>query len=135
MLGLSNARHVGDVTVTFLALNAAPDVTFVRKINIVGKICDLYPGDRFLTVPILLNLSYFRTIRAHGSMAAHASLNTRDPRHFGFACVYVAKDARDGIVAGMFFVAEINWLFGGRIGNNISNQRLAARNKRKTRAR
>ena len=79
MLGLPDARHVGYVTVAFLALNASPDVPLVRKIDVIGEIVDFHPGDRFQTVPIFLDLFYFRTIRAYGCMTTDALLDAWHP--------------------------------------------------------
>lgn len=134
-LGLPDPRHIGNITMAFLALNASPDMPLVRKINVIREVVDLDPRDRFLTVPIALNLLYFRTIRAYGRVTAQAPLDARDPRHFGLSSVNMTKGAKDRIVAGMYLVTEINRLFRGGIDDDVFGQRLPAGKKHKNRDR
>ena len=62
----SDTVHCLHRAMTFLAREARLDVTFVRKVNVVGNIVNLYPRYWFLVFPVGGQLEDFGTVTNAG---------------------------------------------------------------------
>lgn len=108
-------RHGWDVTVAITALAARLYVPFMRKIDKIREIMHLFPRHGFFFVPVRGEFFYLGRIGLYNLMASHAPLHirgTRDPRPVD---IDMAVHAGYGIIPGVYLVAEVDGLHGGKI--------------------
>jgi len=97
---------------TFLALDARPDVPFMRKVNKVGKIVNFNPRYRFTIFPVGGQFQDLRPIAdaAYRVVTSHALVDTGYARNRRLVGIDVAVLARNLVVRGMNRVTELDWL-------------------------
>jgi hypothetical protein len=70
--------HGRDIPMTDLARHLRIDMHLVREIDMIGKIMNLDPGDRFLFLPVPHELFDFFLVPAHNEMAILTGLHIGD---------------------------------------------------------
>lgn len=116
--GHSQRRNTGNtvhrfyLAMTFLTFNVCQNMSLVRKVNEIGYIVNLNPGNRFAVLPIGRQLDNFRPFADvwQGLVTPYAFIDAWNASGWRRGCVYVAVLARNLIVRYVHRVTKLDWL-------------------------
>jgi len=107
-----DALHRSDFTVAGVADESRANMHHMREIDMIRHAIDPDPGDRFLIFPVRHQLFDLRRLRCDEQMTGTTVRNRGDTGDPGFQSCAMTVETGDGVVAGMFLMAECYGLDG-----------------------
>lgn len=101
-------------------------MSLVRKVDKIGQVVDLDPGDRLSRLPVLEQFSDLCMCTNHRLMAVDAFVDTGHTGTDGAACVDMTVLAGNVILAGVGSVAEVDRLYGTVVGKKSPINSIAS---------
>lgn len=111
-LGVFDDIHLVDLPMAFVATHAAIHMHGVVEINIVRRLVNPHPGNRFPALETCADRRKQGAVRFYGAVATHAHVGGRDVRVFRNLHVCVAVAAVDPKLSRMQAVFERHRLIG-----------------------